>query len=342
MKAQRKGACVLACLFLGLFVAPSHASETEAAPDVLERVRAQGYVTCGVDMTPGFSTVDEKGAAQGFEVDLCRAVAVAVLGDWAAIRTVRTNSRHKFGAVAAGELDIAFGMTTWSFERETTLGVAFPYPTFYDGQGFMVWADSGITRLEDLAETSVCVQASTTTETNLRDFLASRPTVEVMLTVSSEEKFNAFAGRRCHVITGDHSELAAQRGRRAAMPESWHILPGTISREPLGPVVTAGDPLWFNIVRWTMAALLVAEVQGLTQQTVIQESNGTTEVRRLTGHDPGFGGPLGLDPAWAQRVISSVGNYGEIFARNLAPLGMERGANALWRDGGLHFPPPLH
>lgn len=313
----------------------------EAGQSVRERVIAQGYVRCGIDMTPGFSGIDRDGRAVGFDVDFCRAVAAAVLGDAEAIRTLRVNTRHKFDAVRGGDLDVAFGMTTWTFSRDSTLGVAFPAVIYYDGQGFMTWSDGGVATPADLASGTVCVQEGTTSEGNLKDFLRGRDGVSVLSTPSSEDKFNAFAERRCGVVTGDLSELAVQRARRAAAPQTWTILPGTISREPLGPVVAAGDPEWFAIVRWAMLVPMIAEARGVTSATVGAAPGTDSEMRRLRGEEAEFGAELGLKPDWARNIVESVGSYDEIFSRNLSPMGIERDANALWRDGGMIYAPPL-
>lgn len=317
-------------------------ADASAAPSktILERVIAQGFVRCGIDMTPGFSGISESGAVTGFDVDFCRAVAAAALGDADAIRTSRVSTHHKFDAVRNGDLDVAFGMTTWTFTRDTELGVAFPAVTFYDGQGFMAWADAGIATPADI-QGPVCVQKGTTSESTLADLLAGRAGVTMMPATSSEDKFNAFAERRCAVVTGDRSELAAQRSRRTADPGAWVLLPGTISREPLGPVVVAGDAQWFAIVRWAMLVPMIAEARGLTSVSVATVPAKDGEMRRLLGDEPDFGAALGLKPTWARRIVESVGSYEEIFTRNLGQLGLDRGENALWRDGGLIYAPPL-
>ena len=314
-----------------------------ASGSVLERVRERGYVTCGIDLTPGFSQIDAAGEASGFDIDFCRAVAAAVLGDGSAIEARRVNTATKFEALVNGEIDIAFGMTTWTLERDTSLGVVFPVVNYFDGQGFMAWSDDGPTVVTEMDGFSVCVQTGTTTETNTREFQQRHDLdIELVLLPSSEEKMNAFAQRQCQVVAGDRSELAIQRASRAIMPNQWQILPETISREPLGPVVVAGDPLWFGIVRWTVQTTLAAEVRGVTAANVMDYLDSEdSELRRLAGGDPDFGSALGLDPAWMQRVILEVGNYGEIFERNLGEYDIERGLNHLWREGGLMYPPPL-
>ncbi len=327
-------------LGLGLLMGEASAAFADEAGSVLARVRANGFVRCGIDLTPGFSGVDPNGRATGFDVDFCRAIAAAALGDPQAIRTARVSTRHKFDAVREGEIDVAFGMTTWTYSRDTEMGVSFPVVNFYDGQGFMAWADSIVTSLPSVKAAAVCVQRDTTSQANLRDFLKGSA-ASMVEAASSEDKFNAFAERRCPVVTGDRSELAAQRARRAGSPDSWLLLPGTISREPLGPVVTDADPLWADIVRWSILVPVVAEARGLTQPGLDRAAPADAELARLLGQDPAFGKALGLDPAWARRILAAVGNYGEIYQRNLGPLGIDRGENALWRDGGLIYAPPL-
>lgn len=307
----------------------------------LDRVRQRGHVVCSVDQTPGFGDFDTRGQPIGFEVDLCRAVATAVLKDPNAIQIQRVTTKYKFRALAEGELDIALGMTTWTFDREAAQGVLFPLVTFYDGQGFMAWNDVvEATALK--AGTTICVQAGTTSAGNLADLLTrTGSTAKVLALSSSEEKLNAFAERRCDVVTGDRSELAAQKSRRAATRNSWKMLAPTISREPLGPAVANGDVEWFNIVRWAMAVPMIAEARGVTSHGLDQMPASDTELRRLKGEDPTFGSGLHLDPAWARRIVTEIGNYDEIFQRNLAPLNIGRELNGLWSQGGLLYPPPL-
>ncbi|MGQ9370133.1 amino acid ABC transporter substrate-binding protein [Azospirillum sp. ST 5-10] len=316
------------------------------ADDTLARVRERGELRCGVDLTPGFSGIDAEGRARGFDVDFCRAVAAATLGSADAISVHRINTANKFKALVAGEIDVAFGMTTWTFSRDTALGTAFPSVYFYDGQGFMAWRDLGVARAADAAGRTVCVQAGTTSEANLEGAIRRGELALVPLRAgSSEEKFAAFAQRRCDLVTGDRSELAARAATMTVRPGQWVVLAETISREPLGPVVAQGDPRWFAIVRWTVLATMVAEAKGVASGNVATLADSDDgEIRRLAGGDAAFGDALGLDAQWARRVIASVGNYGEIFARNLGtgtPLGLERGRNALWLDGGLHYAPPL-
>lgn len=326
---------------------------TVQAGPVLERVTRHGEVRCGVDLTPGFSGVDADGNAHGFEVDVCRAVAAAVLGSPDAVSIRRVNTAGKFAALVTGDIDIAFGMTTWTYARDTGLGAVFPVVLYYDGQGFMAWRDKGqdggdsVARWTEIpAGTRVCVQRGTTSEANLAAAVESgHAPVQMIPATSSEEKFIAFAQRQCTLVTGDRSELTARAATMPAERGQWRILPDVISREPLGPAVVEGDPRWFSVVRWVVLSLMVAEAKGVTAATVAGlAASPDPEIRRLAGGDPDFGKPLGLDSRWALRAISQVGNYAEMFHRNLgeeSPLRMERGMNALWTEGGLHYAPPL-
>jgi general L-amino acid transport system substrate-binding protein len=335
------GKMVLALALLALGEASAQAGE-----DVLARVRHNGQLRCAVDMTPGFSQIASNGEATGFDVDFCRAVAAAALGDPSLIATQRISSANKYKAVSSGEVDLGLGMSTWTMGRDYALGTHFPVVMFNDGQGFVAWKDSGIKRLADAKGASVCVQGQTTSIDTLKSTIARNGWPMTVLELpSSEEKWNAFSARKCTLVTGDRSELAARRATMASDPGRWVLLPDTISREPLGPVVSAGDDRWFTIVRWVVLVTQIAEARGVTSENIdALVDGGDSELARLAGHDPDFGKALGLDPQWAKRVIRQVGNYAEIYNRNLGPgtpISLERGQNALWSDGGLFYPPPL-
>lgn len=318
-----------------------------AAETTLERVRAAGALRCAVDYTPGFSGVERTaGRPAGLDVDVCRAVAAAVLGDANAIEPLRVNTANKFKGVVSGELDMALGMATWTYGRDAGLKVSFPAVIYYDGQGFMTWRDSGLSQLSDLRGKTICVQAGATSQANLEDLNRRESLALVMLPAeSSEEKFTAFIRRQCDAVTGDRSELAARRGAMEGMRDRWAILPETISREPLAPAVAEADPQWADIVRWVIFALIVAEQKGVTSANIDQfDGPADGETKRLLGQEPSFGAALGLDDQWARRIVAQVGNYGEIFNRHLGPdsvAGLERGLNAPWTRGGLLYAPPL-
>lgn len=317
------------------------------AETTLERVRAAGALRCAVDHTPGFSGVDPAaGRPVGLDVDVCRAVAAAVLGDANAIEPLRVNTANKFKGVASGELDMALGMATWTYSRDAALRVNFPAVIYYDGQGFMTWRESGLSRLADLRGKTICVQAGTTSQASLDDLNRRENLALALLPArSSEEKFTAFIRRQCDAVTGDRSELAARRGAMEGMRDRWAILPETISREPLAPAVAETDPQWADIVRWVIFALIIAEQKGVTSANVDHFDGPVDgETRRLLGLEPGFGAAFGLDDQWARRAVAQVGNYGEIFNRHLGPdsvAGLERGLNAPWTRGGLLYAPPL-
>jgi general L-amino acid transport system substrate-binding protein len=325
------------------------ASSPAVTQGVTERVEGRGQLRCGVDATPGFHEIDGQGRPKGFDADFCRALAAAVLGSAEAIETVRVSTRNKFEALVKGEIDVAFGQTTWTMGRDTALGVAFPVWNLLDAQGFLTWVESGVTNLAGLAGRRVCVQSGTTSESNLRDALTgARVTATLVAVATSEEKNGAFQRRACDVVTGDRIELAAFA---AALPDgraATRLFDETISREPLGPVVVGGDKRWFDIVRWTVNATLVAEARGVTREIARDPAKRAAltdpEARRLVGLDGSLGAGLGLGKDWGARALAAVGNYAEIFDRNLgsgSPLGLPRGQNALWRDGGLLLPPPM-
>ena len=316
------------------------------ADDVLTRVRHAGVVRCAVDMTPGFTQIAASGDAQGFDIDFCRAIAAATLGDSHLIAIQRINSANKYQAVADGAVDVAFGMASWTMTRDTAIGTRFPEVFFHDGQGFMAWADTGIKTLADSRDGTVCAQSQTTSIDTLKAAIQERSwTMRVVDFPSSEEKWNAFAAHKCQMVTGDRSELTGRRATMASNSAQWRLLEETISREPLGPVVSTADDRWASIVRWVVLVPLIAEARDVTAASVSKLPPGNdVELNRLSGRDPGFGRSLSLDPLWARHVIEQVGNYAEIYDRNLGPrtpFALERGLNALWTEGGLFYPPSL-
>jgi general L-amino acid transport system substrate-binding protein len=320
---------LLGCVGLVLLALPAL-----AAADVLERVRSHGAVRCAVDGTPGFGGIDARGRPSGFDVDFCRAVAAAVLGNSEAVEIERVSTAHKFRALTRGEVDIAFGMATWTYARDLGLGVRFVAPTFFDGQGLMVWADSPLQRLEDARGRRVCVQDGTTTAANLADLSRSRSLeLQLVPALLTEERLNRFIRRECELVSG------------IADPARWRILDESLSREPLGPYVAAGDERWFSVLRWVINATQIAELHGLDGAALARlGEEGGDEQQALAGRLPGFGQALGLGDQWARDLLLQVGHYGQIFERNLgrdSSLGLARGPNRLWRDGGLFFPPPL-
>ncbi len=321
-------------------------SPVKAAEDVLARVRHNGVVRCAVDMTPGFTQIDKSGEPYGFDIDFCRAIAAATLGDSSRIAIQRINSANKYQAVAEGSVDVAFGMASWTLTRDTAIGTRFPEIFFHDGQGFMTWADTNIHALSDSRDGTVCVQSRTTSIETLRAAAQLHGwTMKLVEYPSSEEKWNAFAARKCQMVTGDRSELTGRRASMTSDANQWRLLGETISREPLGPAVSAGDEHWIAIVRWVVLVPLIAEARDVRSASIGKLlPSDDIELSRLAGRDPTFGHTLGLDPLWARHVIEQVGNYSEIFERDLGrgtPYGLDRGLNALWNQGGLFYPPSL-
>lgn len=324
---------------LGLMATAAHAQ-------TLEAVKEKGYVQCGVTGgVPGFSAPDANNNWAGLEVDFCRAVAAAIFDDAEAVRYTPLTSQERFAALSAGEIDVLSRTTTWTMSRDTDLGISFIGTMYYDGQGFMVRKADEIASAMDLSGAAICIESGTTTELNAADyFAANNLEFNVVVFTDQDEVVKAFEDGRCDVYTTDASALAAERSK-FANPDDYIILPEIISKEPLGPVVRQGDPTWFNIARWTYFALLEAEELGVTQANVDEMLGADNpSIKRLLGVEGDFGAPIGLTADWAYRIIKHVGNYGESFDRHVGPatqIGLERGLNALWKDGGLQYAPPI-
>ncbi|MCE8029757.1 amino acid ABC transporter substrate-binding protein [Halomonas daqingensis] len=317
-----------------------------ASANTLQNTIQRGAVQCGVsDGLPGFSAPDDQGEWQGLDVDVCRAVAAAVFGDADAVRYISLNAVERFTALQSGEVDVLSRNTTWTTTRDTTLGLNFTGVTFYDGIGFMINRDLGVSSALDLDGAAICVQSGTTTELNVADyFRANGMEFDPIVFDTSEQTVGGYEAGRCDVLTSDTSQLAALR-IQLSDPDQSVILPEIISKEPLGPVVRQGDDQWFNIVKWSLFAMLNAEEMGITQENVDEMRNSDDpDIARLLGQDGNYGEGMGLDANWAYNIISQVGNYGESFERNVgmgSPLEIERGINALWTDGGIQYAPPI-
>lgn len=317
-----------------------------ASAETLENTRESGAVQCGVsDGLPGFSAPNDQGEWQGLDVDVCRAVAAAVFGDAEAVRYISLNAVERFTALQSGEVDVLSRNTTWTTTRDTTLGLNFTGVTFYDGIGFLIDRDIGVSSALELDGAAICIQSGTTTELNVADyFRANEMTFDPIVFDTSEQTVGGFEAGRCDVLTSDTSQLAALR-IQLAEPDQAMILPEIISKEPLGPVVRQGDDVWFNIVKWSLFAMLNAEEMGITSENVDEMLDSSNpDVARLLGQDGNYGEGMGLSPDWAYQIISQVGNYGESYDRNVgmdSPLEIERGVNALWTEGGLHYAPPI-
>ena len=312
----------------------------------LAQVKQKGFVQCGVSQgLPGFSNPDDAGNWTGIDVDLCRAVAAAVFGDSEAVKYTPLSAKERFTALQSGEVDVLSRNTTWTATRDTALGLNFAGVNYYDGQGFMVRKDLGVNSALELSGAAVCTNTGTTTELNVADyFRANGLDYTVVAFEKADEVVQAYDAGRCDVYTTDQSGLYAQR-LKLANPDEHKVLPEIISKEPLGPVVRQGDDQWFNIVKWTHFAMLEAEELGVSSENVEEMmSSDNPSILRLLGKEGDYGTNLGLSNDWAANIIAQVGNYAEVFEANVGvntPLGIERGLNALWKDGGIQYAPPV-
>ncbi|AHM03975.1 Glutamate Aspartate periplasmic binding protein precursor GltI [Roseibacterium elongatum DSM 19469] len=318
-----------------------------ASASTLEEVQERGSLNCGVTTgLTGFAAPDANGEWQGFDVSVCRAVAAAVLGDPMAVEFVPTTGQTRFTALASGEIDMLARNTTWTFSRDVDLSFEFTGVNYYDGQGFMVPRDLGVSSAMELDGATVCIQTGTTTELNLADFFASNNmSYEPVPIETNAEAQQQYLAGACDVYTTDASGLAATRATFED-PAAHVVLPEIVSKEPLGPLVRHGDNEWGDIVRWTLNGLISAEELGITSANVMELAAGTEnpEINRMLGTEGELGAMLGLESDWLVNVISSVGNYGEIFEGNIGentPIGLARGLNAQWTDGGLLYSPPF-
>ncbi|MCJ8138551.1 amino acid ABC transporter substrate-binding protein [Falsirhodobacter halotolerans] len=318
-----------------------------ASAATLDDVKARGELVCGVNPgLTGFAAPDSTGNWGGFDVALCRAVAAAVVGDGTKVRFVPTTSETRFTALASGEIDLLVRNSTWTFSRDTDLALDFAGVNYYDGQGFMVNKNLGVTSAKELDGATICIQTGTTTELNLADYFAQNnmtyTPVAIQTNAEGEQQYQAGA---CDAYTTDASGLAATRAAFAT-PGDHIILPEIISKEPLGPATRQGDSQWTDIVRWTLNALIAAEEYGVTSANMeeLASNSQNPEVKRLLGTEGNLGEMIGLDNDWAKRAIAAGGNYGEIFAATLGestPIGLARGLNAQWTQGGLLYSPPF-
>jgi len=336
---------LLAAAFLAAGAAasfPAHAGKT------LDAIKARGQVVCGVNTgLAGFSQADSNGKWSGLDVEMCRAVAAAVLSDPEKVKYVPLNAQQRFTALQSGEVDLLSRNTTFTLTRDASLGLHMTVVTYYDGQGFMVPAKSKIKSAKQLKNQTVCVQSGTTTEKNLTDYSkANNLAIKPVVFEKVEAATGAYFSGRCIAYTTDASGLASVRNKEAKVPAEHDILPELISKEPLGPMVRRGDDEWFAIVKWVITGLQEAEEYGVTQANVDQQATGSTDpvVQRMLGATEDTGKLLGLDKAWLARAIKATGNYGEIFERNVGPksaLGIPRGVNNLWSKGGVVYPMPI-
>ena len=341
-----KTVCRIAAL--AAFFTASAASAQQLAPSpTLDAIKARGHIECGVHLgLPGFSFANDKGEWTGLDVDYCKSLAAAVLGDATKVKFTPLTAKERFTALQSGEVDILARNTTISLSRDTGLGLNFVGVNYYDGQGFMVRESLGVKSAKELGGASVCVQTGTTTELNLTDFFRSNNMeLKTVVFEKSDETRIAYDEGRCDAFTTDASGLAAERSV-TKNPAEHIILPEIISKEPLGPAVRHGDNEWEDIARWTLNAMIIAEEFGITQANVdqIKAESQNPEIRRMLGVEGDAGQQLKLNPDWAYQIIKQVGNYGESFERNVGektPLRLARGLNQLWSKGGLLYAPPI-
>ncbi|MEA2799919.1 MAG: ral L-amino acid transport system substrate-binding protein [Rhodospirillaceae bacterium] len=314
----------------------------------LDAVKARGKLICGVATggLAGFMLADSQGRWTGIDVDVCRAVAAAIFGDSEQVKYTPVSAQQRFTALQSGEVDMLSNNTTWTLTRDTALGLDFTGVTYYDGQGFMVNKKLGVKSAKELNGATVCVPSGSTTELNLADyFRANKMTIKPVVFDDVDQIRAAFFAGRCDVYTGDSVRLYATRAANAPNPADYVILPEIISKEPLGPVVRHGDHQFADIVRWAQYALFEAEEYGITSKNVDEMlTSDNPAIKRILGVTPGMGKALGVSERWVYDIVKQVGNYGEIFDRHLgmgSPLKIERGLNKLWKDGGLHYAPPI-
>lgn len=329
-------------------VAPAFGQSQDKPKDrgTLQGIKDRGSLSCGVSQgLPGFSAPDDKGNWTGLDVDLCRALAAAIFNDLTKVKFVPLSAKDRFTALQSGEIDVLSRNSTWTLSRDTSLGLNYTGISYYDGQGFMIRKSLKVNSALELNSASICVQTGTTNEQNVSDyFKGNNMKYELIAFGTADETVKAYESGRCDVFTSDVSQLYAERLKLAA-PNDHAVLPEVISKEPLGPVVRHGDDQWFDIVRWTLFAMINAEEYAITQKNVDEMAKSSKpELKRIFGTDGNLGEQLGLTKDWVTRIIKATGNYGESFDRNVgagSKLGIARGLNKLWNQGGLQYAPPI-
>src|SRR6266550_1630454 len=317
-----------------------------ASAQTLNSIKSRGNLNCGANGTlGGFGLPDAQGNWPGLDVDVCRALAAAVFNDPAKVKFVALTAKDRFTALQSGDVDVLARNTTWTSSRDTSLGLNFTAINYFDGQGFLVRKALKVNSALELNDAAVCLQQGTTTELNLADyFRANKMKLKTVTFASADEAIKAYDSGRCDAFTTDASGLYAER-LRLAKSDDHIVLPEIISKEPLGPSVRHGDDQWFDIVKWVHYAMLTAEELDVTSKTVDEAlKSGNPDVKRLLGTEGNYGEQLGLTKDWAYRIIKHVGNYGEVFEKNVgqgSPLKIARGVNALWTKGGLQYAPPV-
>jgi general L-amino acid transport system substrate-binding protein len=311
---------------------------------MLDTVRARGQVLCGISgAVPGFSLIDAQGVMRGLDADTCRAVTAAALGSPDKVKFVPTTTQNRFTALQSGEVDMLSRSTTWTLTREGNLGLMFAWVNYYDGTGFLVKTSSGVKSGKELDGATVCVQPGSTTELAVNDFFrVNNLKFTPILIADLPEIQGAFLSGRCDAYSTDASALATFRFSQGPKAADLVLLPDIISKEPLGVMVRKGDDKWFDLVRWTFAAMITAEEKGITSKNVDTFLDSKDpDIRRLLGLEGELGKALGVDPKWAYNVIKTVGNFAEVWDRNITPMGVPRGINNIWTKGGLQYAPPI-
>ena len=329
-----------------IFIAGLGASASAASAATLDQVKQKGFLQCGVSQgITGFSSPDDKGNWTGLDVDFCRALAAAIFNDPQKVKFTPLSTKDRFTALQSGEVDLLSRNTTWTLDRDTKLGTNFAGVIYYDGQGLMVRKSMKVNSALELSGASICTQTGTTTELNIADYFRNnKMKYEVVAFATADETLKSYESGRCDVFTTDASQLYAQK-LKLSKPDEHMILPEIISKEPLGPLVRKGDDQWFDVVKWTLFALVNAEDLGIAKANVDEMlKSQSPEVRRVLGVEGAAGENLGLTKDWVVRIVKAVGNYGEMFERNVgadSPLKIERGLNRLWSKGGIQYAPPI-
>ncbi|MBV9248298.1 MAG: amino acid ABC transporter substrate-binding protein [Acetobacteraceae bacterium] len=310
----------------------------------LDAIRGHGQLVCGVaGNVPGFSLPDSQGVMRGLDADTCRAITAAALGDASKVKFVPTTTQNRFTALQSGEVDMLSRSTTWTLGREGNLGLMFAWVNYYDGTGFLVKKSSGVKSAKEMDGATICVQPGTSTELAINDyFRVNNMKFTPILIQDLNEIQGAFLSGRCDAYSTDASALATFRFSQGDKKEDLILLPEIISKEPLGVMVRKGDDKWFDVARWTLIAMITAEEKGITSKNLDSFANSSDpDIRRLLGLEGDMGKALGLDNKWAYNVIKAVGNFGEMWDRDITPMGVPRGINNLWTKGGLQYAPPI-
>jgi general L-amino acid transport system substrate-binding protein len=342
VSTTRCAAVLAGCWIAAGLATSAHAQGTGSA--TLDAVTKRGQVICGIaGDVPGMSLVDSQGIMRGLDADTCRAVTAAALGDASKVKFATLTTQNRFTGLQSGEVDLLSRSTTWTLGREGNLGLEFAWVNYYDGTGFLVKKAAGVKSVKELDGASICIQPGTSTELAINDyFRVNNLKFTPILIQDLTQVEGAFLSGRCDAYSTDGSSLATFRFSQGPKADELVLLPELISKEPLGVMVRKGDDKWFDLVRWTLIAMLSAEEKGITSKNVDTFLTSTDpETRRLLGVEGDMGKALGVNNKWAYNVIKQVGNFGEVWDRNIAPMGVPRGLNNLWTKGGLQYPPPV-